>query len=344
MRQAVMTKPGFIEIREVPRPKAGAGEVLLRVKRIGVCGSDIHVWHGLHPYTSYPVVQGHEVSGTIEELGPGAAASAPGMKLGVLATFMPQITCGSCYPCRNGSYNICDSLRVMGFQAPGAAQDYFPVAADKIVLLPAGFSTEVGAMIEPMAVAVHALRRGGGAAGKKVVVVGAGPIGNLVVQVAKAQGARQVIVMDKSAFRLRLALECGADFTVDATSEALSDAIAKHFGPDKADLILECIGAEPTMTQAVLSARKGSTVVVVGVFGKKPVVDLGLVQDREISLVGTLMYRAEDYRDAVALASSGKMALDRLVTDRYEFEDYAEAYRYIEKAGDKAMKVMIALD
>src|SRR5208337_1758430 len=123
----------------------------------------------------------------------------------------------------------------------------------------------------------------------------------------------------------------------------LTDAIAGHFGPDKTDLVLECVGAEATMAQAVAAARKGTTVVVVGVFGKKPVVDLGLVQDRELSLVGTLMYRAEDYADAVALASSGKMALDRLVTDRYEFEDYAEAYRHIERAGDKAMKVMIAL-
>jgi L-iditol 2-dehydrogenase len=344
MRQAVMTKPGTIELREAARPVPGQGEVLLRIKRIGVCGSDIHVWHGLHPYTSYPVVQGHEVSGSIEELGPGAAALAPAIKLGALATFMPQLTCGTCYPCRSGNYHICDSLRVMGFQAPGAGQDYFAVAADKIVLLPPGLSAEGGAMIEPMAVAVHALRRGGGAAGKKVAVVGAGPIGNLVAQVAKAQGAREVIIMDKSAYRLKLALECGADHAVDASSEALADAIAKHFGPDKADLILECIGAEPTMTQAILSARKGSTVVVVGVFGKKPTVDLGLVQDRELSLVGTLMYRAEDYVDAVALAAAGKMALDRLVTDRYKFEDYAEAYRYIEKAGDKAMKVMITLD
>jgi L-iditol 2-dehydrogenase len=343
MRQAVMTSPGSIEIRETARPLPGKGEVLLRIERIGVCGSDIHVWHGLHPYTKYPVVQGHEVSGVIEEFGPGASGLAPELKLGALATFMPQLSCGECYSCRTGSYHICDSLRVMGFQAPGAAQDYFAVAADKVVPLPAALSAEGGAMIEPLAVAVHALRRGGGASGKKVAVVGAGPIGNLVVQTAKAQGAREVLVMDKSAYRLGLALECGADHAVDAQAEALADAIAGRFGPDKADLVLECVGAEATMAQAVAAARKGTTVVVVGVFGKKPVVDLGLVQDRELSLVGTLMYRAEDYADAVALASSGKMALDRLVTDRYEFGDYAEAYRHIERAGDKAMKVMIAL-
>jgi L-iditol 2-dehydrogenase len=121
MRQAVMTAPGAIEIREAPRPAPGPGEGLLRIRRIGVCGSDIHVWHGLHPYTSYPVVQGPGVSGTIEVLGPGVS----GLSVGGAATFMPQLVCGSCHPCRSGMYHICDSLRVMGFQAPGAAQDYF---------------------------------------------------------------------------------------------------------------------------------------------------------------------------------------------------------------------------
>jgi L-iditol 2-dehydrogenase len=340
MRQAVMTSPKAIEIREAPKPKPGAGEVLLRVRRIGVCGSDIHVYHGLHPYTSYPVVQGHEVSAVVAELGSGVS----GIAVGAPVTFMPQIVCGTCPPCRSGQYHICDSLRVMGFQAPGAGQDYFAVAADKIILLPASLSPEAGAMIEPLAVAVHALRRGGGASGKKVAVIGAGPIGNLVAQAAKAQGASEVLVMDKSAFRLALAKECGADHIVDATSEALPEAILKRFGPGKADLILECVGAEATMSQAVAAARKGTTIVVVGVFGSKPAVDLAMVQDRELSLVGTLMYRKEDYEQAVELASSGRMALDKLVSDKFRFEDYLEAYRFIDKAADRAMKVMIALD
>ncbi len=340
MRQAVMTAPGSIEIRELEKPKPAKGEVLMRVRRIGVCGSDIHVYHGLHPYTSYPVVQGHEVSGTIDELGTGVSP----WKVGEKVTFMPQISCGKCYPCRNGMYHICDSLRVMGFQAPGAGQDFFAVEASKVIALPESLSLDAGAMIEPLAVAVHALRRGGGAEGKRVAVVGAGPIGNLVAQAARALGARDTLVMDKSAYRLMLAKECGAGHAADASAVELDGAIRSAFGADRADLILECVGSEATMAQAVAAARKGSTIVVVGVFGKKPVADLGLVQDRELSLVGTLMYRREDYDDAVALASSGKMALDRLVTNRFGFADYLEAYRFIEKAGERAMKVMIDLD
>lgn len=340
MRQAVMTAPGAIEFREVPKPGLQAGQVLLRIRRIGVCGSDIHVYHGLHPYTSYPVVQGHEISAVIADVGPGVS----GMRVGATATIMPQVVCGTCHPCRSGRYHICDSLKVMGFQAPGAAQDYFVVPAENVVLLPAGLSTEAGAMIEPLAVAVHALRRGGGGDGKKVVVVGAGPIGNLVAQCAKAQGASAVMIADRSEFRLALAKDCGVDICVDATKTRLIDAVLTAFGQDQADLILECVGAEATMTEAIAAARKGSTVVVVGVFGKKPGVDLGVVQDRELSLVGTLMYRREDYDDAIALAASGRLHLDKLVTNRFCFEDYLEAYRFIEQTGEKAMKVMITLE
>jgi len=335
-----MTAPGAVEILEAERPVPKADEALLRIRRIGVCGSDIHVYHGLHPYTSYPVVQGHEVSAVVEEIGKDVTS----VKKGAKVTFMPQIVCGKCYPCRHGMYHICDVLKVMGFQAPGAAQDYFAVAADKLVVLPDSLSPEAGAMIEPLAVAVHALRRGGGAEGKKIAIVGAGPIGNLVAQAAKALGATQTLIMDKSAFRLELAKKCGVDHCVDAGTETLSEAVSRHFGSDRADLILECVGSEPTMTQAIAAARKGTTIVVVGVFGKKPTTDLGIVQDRELSLVGTLMYRKEDYVQAVELASSGRMSLDSLVTDSFPLEKYPEAYQFIEKAGDKAMKVMITLD
>ena len=123
MRQAVMTQPGHIEIREVDAPEPGAGEILLRVKRIGVCGSDIHVWHGEHPLTPYPVVQGHEFSARVEAVGEGVTAVKPGMN----ATAAPQEVCGVCNSCRRGDYNICDKLKVRGFQAPGCAQDLFVV-------------------------------------------------------------------------------------------------------------------------------------------------------------------------------------------------------------------------
>ncbi len=178
MKQAVMTAPGQIEIHEVAAPTPGPGEVLLRIHRIGVCGSDVHVYHGKHPYTRYPVVQGHEFSAVIEATGAGVTGLTPGAKV----TSMPQIVCGECAPCRRGDYHICDRLKVQGFQAPGCAQELWVTAADKIVPLPETFTFEQGALVEPLSVAVHAVSRAGKLAGRRVAVLGAGPIGNLVAQ------------------------------------------------------------------------------------------------------------------------------------------------------------------
>lgn len=339
MNQAVMTRPGAIEFREVERPVPGPDEVLIAVKRIGVCGSDIHVYHGLHPYTSYPVVQGHEVAGVAAEVG----AAVKGIREGDRVVFMPQVTCGECYPCRHGMYHICDDLKVMGFQTSGAAQEYFAVKAEMVLKLPEHLSLDEAAMVEPVSVAVHALSRAGDVAGKKVVVLGAGTIGNLVAQVARAEGASQVMITDISEYKLDKARQCGIELTINTAQEDLGAAILQHFGPDKADLILECVGVQPTITQAVSNARKGSTIIVVGVFGKKPEVDLGLVQDRELSLVGTLMYQKRDYEKAIDLVAQGKLCLTPMITHRFSFKDYLNAYEAIEASGGEYMKVMIEL-
>ena len=339
MRQAVMTSPGTIEFRQVEPVSPKSDEVLIRIHRIGVCGSDIHVYHGLHPYTGYPVVQGHEVAGVVA----GVGSEVKGFSPGDAVVFMPQVTCGECYPCRHGMYHICDHLKVMGFQTDGAAQDYFAVPAQMVIRLPEGISLDLGAMVEPLSVAVHALRRGGGVGGKKVLVLGAGTIGNLVGQAARALGAAAVMVTDLSEYKLTMARRVGISQAVNTRSQDLGAAILDVFGPDKADLILECVGAQETISQAVGLARKGSTIVVVGVFGAKPVVDLGLVQDRELSLVGTLMYQKTDYEQAIALIDQGSVKLVPLITHRFPFEKYLQAYQAIESSNGEYMKVMIEL-
>ena len=339
MLQAVMTAPGQIKIQEVAKPKVKEDELLLQIQRIGVCGSDIHVYHGLHPYTSYPVVQGHEIGAVVFEAGAKVKGFTPGDKV----VFMPQVSCGECYPCRHGMYHICDQLKVMGFQTDGAAQEYFPVKADMVLKLPETISMDQAAMIEPISVAVHALSRAGSVEGLKVLVLGGGTIGNLVAQVAQASGAASVMLTDVSEYKVDKAQQCGIQYVINTSKEDLSQAILKNFGPDKADLILECVGVQPTITQAVANARKGSTIIVVGVFGKKPEVDLGLVQDRELSLVGTLMYQKKDYERAIDLVASGKMCLEPMVTHRFPFKEYLNAYEAIENSGGKYLKVMIDL-
>ncbi|NCB36372.1 MAG: alcohol dehydrogenase, partial [Clostridia bacterium] len=167
MKQAVMVSPGKIIFQNVPVPPVGDDQIKVRMKRIGVCGSDIHVYHGLHPYTSYPVVQGHEVSAIVEETGRNVTR----LKAGDMVTIQPQVVCGTCYPCTHGLYNDCESLKVMGFQTTGMASEYFVTEADKALKLPKEMSPDEGAMIEPLAVAIHAVRRAGGMNGKKVLVI-----------------------------------------------------------------------------------------------------------------------------------------------------------------------------
>jgi len=339
MLQAVMTNPGQIEFREVGKPALRPDEVLLQTKRIGVCGSDLHVFHGLHPYTSYPVVQGHEIGAVIAEVGSAVEGFAPGDKV----VFMPQVTCGECYACRHGMYHICDKLKVMGFQTGGAAQEFFALKADMVLKLPETVTLDEAALIEPISVAVHALSRAGNVEGMNVVVLGAGTIGNLVAQVARASGAEGVMITDVNEYKLGKARSCGFEHVVNTQQENLGEAILEVFGLDKADLILECVGVQDTITQAVANARKGSTIIVAGVFGQKPVVDLGLVQDRELSMIGTLMYQKKDYERAIELVSKGKLRLDQMITHRFAFKNFLDAYKTIESSGGKYMKVMIDL-
>jgi L-iditol 2-dehydrogenase len=340
MKQAVMIAPGQIQFQDVPMPTPNDNEVIMQTRRIGVCGSDIHVFHGLHPYTSYPVVQGHEVGGVVAGMG----KNVTGLKVGDKITFMPQVTCGECYPCRHGMYHICESLKVMGFQTGGAAQEYFVLPAGNVLVLPDTLSLDQAAMIEPVSVAVHAIARGGGAENRRVVVLGAGTIGNLTAQVAKASGAKAVLITDISPYKLEKARACDLDLTVNVAETNLGEAIQRHFGPDQADLILECVGVEPTMTDAIRYARKGSTIVVVGVFGKKPQIDLGLVQDRELTLTGTLMYQKVDYERAIELVAAGQMSLDKMITHRFSFDHYLDAYHAIEESNGHYLKVMIDLN
>jgi 2-desacetyl-2-hydroxyethyl bacteriochlorophyllide A dehydrogenase len=339
MKQAVMTSPGVIEFRDVPVPTPGPDEVLIRVRRIGICGSDIHVRHGRHPFTSYPVVQGHEFSGTVEAVGKRIRGLRPGRKV----TATPQLVCGRCAPCRRGDYHICDVLRVQGFQAPGCAQEFFLVRAEQIVPLPAAFTFEQGALVEPAAVGVHSVSRAGKVAGENVAVLGAGPIGNLVGQAARAAGAR-VLMTDISEYRLEIARKCGLRAVSLAGRESLKEASARVFGAKGFQKAFECAGAEAAINEAVEAIQKGGTIVAVGVYSGLPRVNMGLVQDRELTLRGTLMYQKKDFLKAVRLMRAGRLVTKPLETRHFPFDEYPAAYDFADRQGDKSMKIFIDLE
>ena len=337
MLQQVMTAPGQIEFREIPVPVPGPNEILIRVMKIGICGSDIHVYHGKHPFTSYPVTQGHEISGLVE----AAGRDAVGFRKGQKVTIQPQVVCGVCYPCRHGKYNLCESLKVMGFQTTGAASEFFAVDASKVTPLPDELPLDEGAMIEPLAVAVHAVRQAGPVKGLKIAVLGAGPIGILVAQAAKAAGAGSVLITDISDVRLAKAKECGIDFTANTAAVDFGEALGYSFGPDRADLIYDCAGNDVSMGQAIRCARKGSRIILVAVFAGPARVDLAVLNDHELDLSTSMMYRHEDYADAIRMASDGRLLLRPLISKEFAFRDYKKAYEYIDANRESTMKVMI---
>lgn len=337
MLQQVMTKPGEIIFKEVPIPEPEEHQVLVKIMDIGICGSDIHVYHGEHPFTSYPVTQGHEVSGAIAKLG----AKVEGFQIGQKVTIEPQVYCNTCYPCRHGKYNLCEELKVMGFQTTGTASEFFAVDASKVTPIPEEMSFEEGAMIEPLAVAVHGVKQVGDVTGMNLVVIGAGPIGNLVAQAAKGMGAAKVMITDVSDLRLEKARECGIDLCVNTMKQDFGTAMLEAFGPDKADVIYDCAGNNITMGQAIKHARKGSIIVLVAVFAQMAEVDLAVANDHELDLKSTMMYRHEDYLDAIALVKDERVQLRPLISQTFAFQDYLKAYQYIDNNRETTMKVII---
>lgn len=339
MKQAIMTEPGNIVFQSVDIPEVGNHEIKIKIKKIGVCGSDIHVNHGKHPYTSYPVVQGHEISAEVKEVG----KNVDRIKIGDKVTIQPQVVCGECFMCQNGMYHVCEELKVMGFQTTGMASEYFVVDEEKAIILPDSISWDEGAMIEPLAVAIHAVRRVSTIEDKNVLVIGGGPIGNLVAQTAKALGAKQVVVSELSETRIKIAEQCGLK-TINSNSEELSDGIVRCFGHTKADVIFECVGSSYTVAQTIEVARKGSTVVIVGVISNLTKVNMGFVQDHELTVLGSAMYQTADFNQAVELIKDKKINLNSLITNYLDFENYSEAYSIIDKNKDQVMKVIINVE
>lgn len=340
MRQAIMISPGVIEHRDIPEPdQLKDNEILLRIKKIGVCGSDIHVFHGKHPATPYPVVQGHEYSAIVEAIGNNVTKVKPGMK----ATARPQLICGECGPCKRGQYNACQKLKVQGFQSPGVAQDLFVVTEDRIVPFPDSMSLEQGAMIEPAAVGAHSTNRASRLIGKNVVVSGAGTIGNLVAQFAIARGAAKVLITDISDYRLNIARQCGIQGTLNVNNNSFEEGVNLFFGDEGFQVGFEAAGVQSSLDVLMKFVEKGGEIVILGVYSQNPVVNMFYLGEHELNVFGSMMYRHEDYEAAVEMIASGKIVTAPLLTNSFPFSQYLEAYRFIEEQGDKSMKVMIDL-
>ena len=338
MKQAIMSRPGFIEFKNAADlSELRPNEVLLAIQRIGICGSDIHVYPGKHPFPSCPVIQGHEYSGIVGKIGSKVTKVAVGSK----ATARPQLVCGKCGPCLRGDYNVCQNLKVQGFQAPGCAQDYFIVDEERIVVFPEHMSFDEGAFIEPASVGAHSTRRASDLRGKNVVVAGAGTIGNLIAQFAKARGAAKVMITDLSDFRLSIAKKCGIEYTANVSEEPFADALKRVFGDKGFQVGFEAVGVQPTMDSLVNNIEKGGEIVVAGVFEMAPTINMAFVGEHELKLIGTMMYKHEDYLEAVSMLSEKKILVKPLITNHFPFAGFLNAYKFIDEQKDKTLKVII---
>jgi L-iditol 2-dehydrogenase/threonine 3-dehydrogenase len=285
------------------------------------------------------VIQGHEYSAIVEAVGKDVKNIKPGLQV----TAWPQLVCGMCRPCKRGQYNACQELKVQGFQAPGVAQDYFIVPEHRIIPIPITMSLDQGALVEPAAVGAHSTGRCTGVEGKNVVVSGAGTIGNLVAQFARARGAKKVLITDISDFRLTIARQCGIQGILNVKNQSLKEGAMDFFGDEGFQVGFEAAGVQASLDALMANLEKGGDIVILGVYTKNPTVNMYYMGEHELNVFGSMMYRKEDYEEAVRMIDSGKIITDPLISMHFPFEQYIEAYHFIERMGDQIMKVMIDL-
>jgi L-iditol 2-dehydrogenase len=316
---AVMVAPGKIELEERPVPVPGPGQVLVEVSAVGVCGSDIHYFMEGRIgdfVVEAPLVLGHEAAGVVRGLGPGVH----GLEVGQRVAMEPGIPCRRCRACRTGHYNLCPNVRF--FATPpvdGVFARFVVHDEDFCYPLPDNLSDDAGALLEPLSVGVWAAWKARIAVGDRVVVTGAGPIGLLAAAVARSTGAREVIVSDVQEARLKLATQMGATSVAVAGGTELAELA------DQADVLVECSGSPEALEAGLRALGPAARAVVVGMSPETRVpVALSLVQRKEVELTGTFRY-ANTYPTAMALASSGAVHLDDLVTGHYGLAQVAEA-------------------
>jgi L-iditol 2-dehydrogenase len=323
-------------------------EVLVDIAYCGICGSDVHAYKGKHPFVPTPAFPGHEGSGIISKLGPGAEKF--GLAVGDKVTFEPNLNCGHCYNCQIGRYNICENLKVMGCQmterTKGMICDKFVSPANKVVKIPDDMSLKKAALTEPLSVGMHAVRMSKMKVGDHVVILGAGTIGLSVLQFAKLSGANILMVADFLENRLEVARQLGATHTVNLAEVGnLADYLAENrdiMGFEGVDIVFECVGLPPSMNEAIRIARKGGVIMVLGVFGD--LVDgfnAAWVQDREFNIQGSLMYTLRDVKDVVNAIYTGKVQVDPLITNVVDLDDGPSGFEMLDKDAKNNIKVLV---
>jgi L-iditol 2-dehydrogenase len=341
MKALLLSAYKKLEVTELPRPVPGPEEVVVQVAACGICGSDVHGYDGTSGRRIPPIVMGHEAAGVIAEVGPEATSFKPGDRV----TFDSTVYCGECDYCRSGQVNLCDFRQVVGvscgdYRRAGAFAEYVVVPQRILYKLPDALSFPEAAMLEAVSVALHAVRLSEFKGGETVLVIGAGMIGLLTLQAARAGGASRVIVADVDATRLRMAKEMGADEVVQLSGAELVAEVMHLTAGKGADVALEAVGRNETVSAAIDSVRKGGTVTLIGNISPEVTLPLQKVVTRQIRLQGTAA-SAGEYPQAIELMTSGKIRVKSLITAVAPLTDGPQWFERLYAREPNLMKVVL---
>ncbi len=321
LRALVLDKYKHLAIQEVPVPACRPDEVLVRVRACAICGSDVHGYDGSSGRRIPPIVMGHEAAGEVTETGEAVSCFQPGDRV----TFDSTIYCGTCVFCRAGRVNLCDDRRVLGvscedYRRDGAFAEYVAVPERIVYRIPDGLSFEHASLVEPVAVAVHAVSRAALRLNDTAVVLGAGTIGLLAIQALQRAGCGRIIAVDLDDARLGLAEQLGATDTVNSAHNPTADAVTSLTGGKGADIVLEAVGIEETVGAGLACARKGGTVVLVGNVTPSVSFPLQTAVTRELNVLGSCASSGE-YPVAIALLARGEIAVELIISATGQLED-----------------------
>jgi L-iditol 2-dehydrogenase len=341
MKSLLLSEYNHLEIAESPAPEVNSGEVLIRVAACGICGSDVHGYDGSSGRRIPPIVMGHEAAGTVAAVDAGVE----GYVVGDRVTFDSTVYCGACAWCRRGDVNLCDNRQVVGvscgdYRRHGAFAEYVAVPQRILYHLPDNLSFAEAAMLEAASVALHAVRVSQLSGGETALVIGAGMIGLLTLQAAKALGCTRVFVADVDASRLHLAKEAGAEDTLECTGAEMVAEIFNRTGGRGVDLAFEAVGRNETVNAAIDSTRKGGTVTLIGNIQPEVTLPLQKVVTRQLRLQGSCA-SAGEYPQAIEMIASGKIKVAPLITAVAPLEEGPRWFSRLHAREPNLMKVIL---
>jgi L-iditol 2-dehydrogenase len=341
MMAAVLDRPFSLEVKNVPIPVPKHDEALIQIYCIGICGSDVHYYeHGkIGRYeVKQPIILGHELAGVVVQVG----SEVTNVSIGDRVAVEPGVTCGRCNYCKSGRYNLCPDVVFMATPpVDGAWAEYVAVRSDFLFKLPDEMSFEAGALLEPLSVGFHAMRRAQVGPDDRLLITGLGPIGLLAMEAAKLFGVTEVYGSDIVAFRRDLAMSMGASGVLDPLEGDMRDQVNKRFGENGVDVIIETSGNARVISDAVHLVKRGGRIVLVGLPTSDAIpVDIPSLIDAELDVLGLFRY-ANTYPAAIQALSKGNRDICQVITHKFALRDIKEAVELTRKQKDTSIKVMI---